>query len=388
MEDKHRKELQCFQRAVDVALKRRGETKRIMKYLAGEDIHREEEERPDIVKVCRTGGRGQKDNIVGIEHFRVDHLSLKKKNDKIASTGVATERDVHRIFNTWHQEVTETNEVPEEAVMEIFRGVSDQIERMEKATYHTYIAAFEYSLEQHLRSIDIYRKNLSKIAGRKYNTQLALFIEIHMEFNNLYLNEKSGNAKSSKGQFPMFGEIVRMLEKRIDKKKVDYIVFCMGNTLYNEHINVIAVRTGNIAKNLERQGVRIYEYAGEDILLSDFQSVHRNIKVTPQCTFKEERVDVNFQYVADILNENQQLQLMFYSFKRAWQLKRCGYHYATTVGVQMLMEIFGDFVIGWKKADSDKTSWKVEPILSPLAFNDWEKRMDEFEKRWFSGKID
>ncbi len=57
---------------------------------------------------------------------------------------------------------------------------------MKVVTYHTYIRSFEYSLEQHMKSFDVYRKNLTKFAGKKYNIELALLIEIHMEFNNLY----------------------------------------------------------------------------------------------------------------------------------------------------------------------------------------------------------
>ena len=57
---------------------------------------------------------------------------------------------------------------------------------MKVVTYHTYIHSFEYSLEQHMKSFDVYRKNLTKFAGKKYNIELALLIEIHMEFNNLY----------------------------------------------------------------------------------------------------------------------------------------------------------------------------------------------------------
>lgn len=384
--NKHEKELRCFQRAVHVALKKRGETKRIMKYLNGEDIRRKEEERPDIVKLCRTESRSQKDTIVGIEHFRVDHLSLKKKDDKIASMGVVAEKETHKVFNTWHNEVVETGKVPDEAITGILKIVAEQIERMEKSTYHTYIDAFKYSLDQHLKNIDIYRENISKIAGETHSIGLALFIEIHMEFNNLYLNDRNGNSKLSAGQFPIFGEIVRMLEEKIDKKKIDYIVFCLGDTLYSEQIKVIAIRTGNITRNLERQGVQIYEYAGEDILLPDFQSMHRNVDIMPQYTIKGEQVDVNFQCSAEILDEQQRLQLMLYSFKRAWELKHSGRPYATTVGVQMLIECFGDFVIGWTQSGLGKETWKVNPIFLPSAFDRWEARVDEFEMRWFPQK--
>ncbi len=34
-----------------------------------------------------------------------------------------------------------------------------------------------------------------------------------------------------------------MLEEGIDKRKVDYIVLCLGDTLYNDYIKVIAFHT-------------------------------------------------------------------------------------------------------------------------------------------------
>ena len=182
--DKHDREMQCFQRAVQIALKKRGETKRILKYLNGSDVVRKEEERPDIVKLCKNDSRGQCDTIVGIEHFRVDQLSIKKKDGRIASTGIVTEKNVRNLFNKWHDEVMRLDTVPDAAVHDIGKVVAEQIQRMEVTTYDTYIHAFNYSLEQHIKSFDVYRKNLEKLAGKRYKIPVALFIEIHMEFNN------------------------------------------------------------------------------------------------------------------------------------------------------------------------------------------------------------
>ena len=142
MIDKHDREMQCFQRAVQIALKKRGETKRILKYLNGNDVVRKEEERPDIVKLCKNDSRGQCDTIVGIEHFRVDQLSIKKKDGRIASTGIVTEKNVWNMFNTWHDEVMRTDKVPDAAVYDIVKVIAEQITRMEATTYHTYIHAF------------------------------------------------------------------------------------------------------------------------------------------------------------------------------------------------------------------------------------------------------
>ena len=49
--------------------------------LSGDFIYREIEERPDFVKKSLENGR-RDECIVGIEHFRVDHLSLQKKTEE------------------------------------------------------------------------------------------------------------------------------------------------------------------------------------------------------------------------------------------------------------------------------------------------------------------
>lgn len=239
-------------------------------------------------------------------------------------------------------------------------------------------------MEQHIKSFDVYRRNLAKLAGKEYNIELTLLIEIHMEFKNLYLNDKNGTSKLSFGQFPIFGDIVRILEGKVDKRKVDYIVLCLGDTLYNDNIKVIAFRTGNIRKNIERQGERVYEYAGEDILLSNFEPMRRNVHITPQCVFENDQVNMKFEYLAEELDEKQRLEFIFYAFKRAYDLKQKGYHYATTVGVQMLMECMEDLVMGWKLPKQDEETWKVEPIFSQLALVELGRRIEDFEKRWFS----
>ncbi len=95
-----------------------------------------------------------------------------------------------------------------------------------------------------------------------------------------------------------------MLEERVDKRKVDYIVLCLGGTLYNDYIKVITVRTGNIQKSIERQGENIYEYVGEDILMCDFQAMHRNVHITPQCIFEEDQVNIEFEYLAESLDKS------------------------------------------------------------------------------------
>ena len=72
-------EEQCFQKAYDEAIKRGGKTAELMTFFYGVPLEsREKNDRPDLIRICRKGKRNPKDVIVGIEHFRVDQLSVKR----------------------------------------------------------------------------------------------------------------------------------------------------------------------------------------------------------------------------------------------------------------------------------------------------------------------
>lgn len=75
-------EKECLRWAAESAKQHKGTSKRILKCLACEDLPRREAERPDFVKIVRTEGKGRKDILLGIEHFRVDQYSIEKHNGK------------------------------------------------------------------------------------------------------------------------------------------------------------------------------------------------------------------------------------------------------------------------------------------------------------------
>lgn len=109
--------------------------------------------------------------------------------------------------------------------------MANQLIRLEGATYHSFIDSFKYSLEKHLSSVSVYRQNLMKYATSGERIKLAFLIEIHTEMGRLFLNDKKGTRRNNNGNLPIFQDIVDVLEE-IDTKKVDYIILCMGDTLY------------------------------------------------------------------------------------------------------------------------------------------------------------
>ena len=76
--DQKSQELHCLQIAIEAKKQQKGESRKILEFLAGEDVYRAHEERPDFVRRISPQKEGTKGVLLGIEHFRVDHLAIKK----------------------------------------------------------------------------------------------------------------------------------------------------------------------------------------------------------------------------------------------------------------------------------------------------------------------
>lgn len=122
---------------------------------------------------------------------------------------------------------------------------------------------------------------------------------------------------------PIFQDIVDILEE-IDTKKVDYIIWCMGDTLCTSPVKVIALHTGNIEKQLKRRGIFIYEYAGEDLILTNFQTVRKDINKNVKYIADGDKIDYFLKFTAQELDNAHKLYLLFYAFRKALACKRKG----------------------------------------------------------------
>lgn len=382
MENKKKNiEEKCLEQALKAGLKDRGETKRILQELVGEEIERLNTERPDFIKRHFSKSKCEKDTIVGIEHFRADHLSVLKQNGDIGSSGIVFEKDVYKLYDKWHVPVQNGEAFSEKMLEEIGQTMADQLIRLERATYHSFIDSFKYSLEKHLNSVSVYRQNLMKHATSGERIKLAFLIEIHTEMGHLFLNDKKGTRRNNNGNLPIFQDIVDILEK-IDTKKVDFIILCMGDTLYNSPVKVIALRTGNIEKQLKRRGIFIYEYAGEDLILTNFQTVRKDIQKNVKYMADGDKIDYSLNFTAQELDHTHKLYLLFYAFRKALACKRKGYNYVTTLSVQSLVDVFGDFVIDWEIPKDRSEEWKVKPVFLPVPIEVINQRYEDFDKKW------
>lgn len=372
-------ELECLQRVINSGKKLRGKTKQIVKMLDGEDIYREDNERPDFVRLLPAKSKKQKDLIIGIEHFRVDQLSIKKKDGNIASTGIVFPKEIGVVYDRWQKSVKEEDTIPEKAIEDTMNAISNQVLRVKQSNYHTFLESFKHSLNKHLKNVEAYKKNLSKITEEK--TNLVFLIEVHTEFTNLYLSNKKGTKKNVSGFMPLFRDVVDLLES-IDKKVLDYIVLCLGGTVHDENVDILAFHTGNIKKQCERQHIPIYEYAGMDCLLTDFQFMDKDIQSESPFSINDDKIDMEFEYSQKTISNEQKLDLLFFAIARAYYAKKNNLNYVTTNGVLYYVDVFGDAIIDWEKPEGETESWKIRPIQYQIDPQIISERTKEFEERW------
>lgn len=374
--DKKNNELLCLDRVIKERESLHIESQQIINKISGNEFDRINTERPDFVRYCPSTLKSEQGTLIGIEHFRVDQLSLKKKDGRVASTGIASEKAVHEIYEQWHEKVAISEEIPEGAINDIANSVAAQIQKERKSSYNTFIKSFEYSLNKHLESIDVYRTNLQKLSEGKYKIELALLMEIHSEFRNLFVNNQERTYREKDNFTPIFEEMVRLMEDKVDYNKVDYIILCMGGTIYTDRLKVVAIRTENIRKQLEKQNIDIYEYAGEDLVFTDFKSTQRKIRNEANYKINGDQISLIIEHTDEDMNEQSMLDAMFFSLKKALEYRRQGKNFVTTYCTQMMLDILGDYIVGWQQ---DKQ--RVQPILKPISMENYLNMMMTFKEK-------
>lgn len=227
--------------------------------------------------------------------------------------------------------------------------------------------------------MEVYKKNLSKITNEK--TNLVFLIEIHTEFTNLYLNNKKGTQKNTSGFMPLFRDIVKLLES-IDKKDLDYIVLCLGGTIHDENVDVLAFHTGDIEKQCDRQHIPIYEYAGDDCLLTDFQFRDKDIQIRQSFSADNEKIDIELEYSRKTISDQQKLDFLLFASAKAYYAKKRNLSYVTTHSVLYFIDVYGDFILKWDCSKGEEDSWKIEPTFFQMNPAVIYQRGKEFDEKW------
>lgn len=209
-------EEQCFQKAYDEAIKRGGKTAELMTFFYGVPLEsREKNDRPDLIRICRKGKRNPKDVIVGIEHFRVDQLSVKR-GSCYKSRGREIEKQLWNIYEAGHEELNRDGIVSISSATKVLNSIAELSKETIRRKYQDLLSGFDYVLAKHLKSVKEYRENVMKYSdGRP--VEIAFLIEISSKFPQMFLNEKGRTSVKNDGLMPsaLSGPVLDFLMPKI-----------------------------------------------------------------------------------------------------------------------------------------------------------------------------
>lgn len=382
MLDKKDIEEKCLRIASDAAKHQSGKSRLILEMLNGEEFDREDTERPDFVKIYRFRDKRKTPIMLGVEHFRVDQISIQKKDGKVASVGVGTEKELWTLYEEQCNKVEEGTFDAEDATLGIGQIISKHVAKKSNTTYNTFIESFRYSLDKHLPSVPVYLKNLKRYSQGKYDTKLALLIEIHTELYGLFFHDKKGMRRKKNGLVPIVEDMVKLLEEKIDKRSIDYIILCIGETLYTKDVNVVAFSTNQIRSQILSQHLPIYQYIGDDILIDAFNLPSKITKIEPEVTKNDSGIRIVFHETRTDVSEKRKQDYTFYSLKKAFDYERLGIPYVTNVSVQFSKYLLSDYIMGWDHPKGEE-KWIIRPLLKRIDHEEFEKKSEAFEEEWF-----
>ncbi len=325
---KEQQEYKIFQSACDCCLNNNHNnintrTISIMKYLNGKSIFRKKNDRPDIINICQKKGTLF---TVGIEIFSVDHNSIKKRG-KYRSKSRETKAKLSDIYEQGHHQLIETGDISNELREEFIRNTIELAKGNLNCEYSMFIETFRYHFENHAENSQQYRDNLTAISENG-NIELAFLIDIETYFHDIFLNDGDTVVQVDSGLMPMFSEVVSIINSNANKKLIDYIVFYLHNP-QGSKFKVIAVRTGNLKKNLSNQNVIIYDYLGE-----------QTVKIE-ECTANhssENNFDLDFRFTECSDLDIQRCVLPLY--EKALKYKKNRKPFVTSRMVQHLLYIY------------------------------------------------
>ena len=369
-------EKDCINKALKYSKSQHGKSKRIINMLNGIDIEREDDERPDFVK--ETTDINGEQIILGIEHFQVDGVCIKKKNGKYAGTEQKRLKDTKTIFDKYKDKVVNNDFISEEAFKcatdEILNVANKAVEYSFNATYKDFIKVFEEKVTSHAKNIEVYYDTVNKYSDGLKKSKLMFLIDIVGNFNGLFLNSNNKVNQITIDEIPLFSDIVILLDT-IVSNKIDYIVLCLGN---GNKTKVIALDAKNILGELKRQNIKVYKYLCYDCLYP-FMTQSRCSYEIAEIT--KDEVKVNFQCTGNQLDTEILIILCYYCYYFCYQARRKKECFVTNNVIQLLLDVFSKYLRNWKIYIEGKAKLYY-PIFDIKNTETLKQEMTDFEKLW------
>lgn len=398
--DQKSQELRCLQIAIEARKQQKGESRKILELLAGEDVYRAHKERPDFVRRISPQKEGAKGILLGIEHFRVDHLSIKKhpkrdQSSRIASVAPVLGKKKCAVYEKWHSCLDENGMLPEdffeEAAKDLFDLAGEYMQKVIGTNYRSLLASLQQNLETHVKSIPTYQENLRKIAQPGEKIQIALLIDLYAEFFSLMKFDSRGIRACKIGEVPLFQEVIALIEQKIDKSAVDYVILCLNSAITERAPKVYAFRAGDTVRQIQKRHLKLYEYLAMDLLFEAFNGRPYEIakySFSPVIHNNQSK-EVSTMYSCDVsaIEGETFLNIAYYT---AWKILRYEAHkknFCASLSDFAFAHAIAPEIIAWEKVPG--STWKVHPIFKVSNSDDRmtriKERMDEMKKEYEKG---
>ena len=214
---KEQNELALFIEAVKLSSESPEQTRSILRFLDGETIDREKNDRPDIIKKCFRNG---KIVYVGIEHFHVDQLS-KVKNGKVNATGEECYKHIKKVYETGHEFVVQEKEVPVRTTDELMKQAVIYSNERLSSNIDSLLLSLRAGLEKHTANIEAYKAN-TQIYAPNHPVEIALFIDIFVELGQLVKFDGYSFSELAAEEVPIIAPLISPIVKYTKSKGIQY----------------------------------------------------------------------------------------------------------------------------------------------------------------------
>lgn len=397
--DQKQTEFRCLQLAIEARKYQKGESRKILELLAaGKDVYRPHEERPDFVRRVTSDKIGMDRIVLGIEHFRVDHLAIRKQpkkgkhsaNSKIASIAPVLEKKKQDIFQKWNILLDENGVLPEQylesAAQELLGLAGDYMKGTVNTNYRSLLASLQQKLETHLKNVPTYRENLKKIGFPGEKIQIALLIEVYTEFFSLMKFDNRGIRACKTGDTPLFREVISIIDHMVDKNMVDYVILCLNSSGTGRTPKVYAFRAGNIERQLQKKHLKIYEYLAMDSAFGAFNGRSYRIddlSVAPVSRNAENReISTTISCKVGGIEDEIFLATAYYTAWKILTYESRRINFCASMSDFAFAHAIGPEIVRWLNVPG--STWKVEPFFRPIKseerFIRIKERMDAFKE--------
>ena len=327
---------------------------------------------PDIV-ITREYG-----SIVGLEHFRIDHNIKHGRNAQSKSAQLTSAMKAEREKLMPRLEADDVS--PEELASIVANYVS-------LAKYHQSCACCDdltRSLDArlfgekagHARKLSKYRNHLTELSCDDGRIELGYLIEIHSDFQGLFMHDGTRVARLDSGQCPLYAEIYDLLFKA--SCEADWILIGFYPCLTDQIVSaaIIDCRNNMFKESCRRQHLKRTEYLG--LGKTEPYLKQRRVGGT-EIELCRDKVNIKIENPAERISPELLIGIAINDAARALNLDRSGEPYTTTISVQLIYELVR---MRSKKIRSIVTIYDIVRLLIEIEPAILKQEIDSFGERY------